>query len=68
MVELDGSQHHDPARQGQETERTKYLESMGCLVLRFSNLDVMRQFRNVCEAIDMAVGERVRDVTNCIPK
>ena len=65
VVELDGSQHYDVARQGQEAERTKYLESLGCMVLRFSNLDVMRQFRNVCEAIDMAVGERVRDISNC---
>ena len=54
VVELDGSQHYEEAGQKQDHERTKYLESLGLKVLRFSNLDILRQFRSVCQTIDMA--------------
>lgn len=53
VVELDGSQHYDPEEQKKDAERTRYLKSQGLKVLRFSNLDVTRRFRSVCEAIDM---------------
>ena len=55
VVELDGSQHCDPGKLAYDRKRTEYLRSQGLEVLRFSNLDVMRQFQSVCEAIDMAV-------------
>ena len=58
VVELDGSQHYDPEEQKKDAERTRYLERQGLKVLRFSNLDVTRRFRGVCEAIDMAATER----------
>ena len=54
-MELDGSQHCDPEEMEYDRKRTEYLHSQGLEVLRFSNLDVMRRFRDVCEAIDMAV-------------
>ena len=59
VVELDGSQHCDPGTAEYDRKRTDYLRSQGLEVLRFSNLDVMRQFRRVCEAIDMEVNRRV---------
>ena len=58
VVELDGSQHYDPEGKKKDIERTHYLENQGLLVLRFSNLDVLRQFRGVCEAIDLTAQER----------
>ena len=58
VVELVGSKHYDPEEQKKDAERTRYLESQELKVLRFSNLDVIRRFRGVCEAIDMAVEER----------
>ena len=63
VVELDGSQHYDPEEQRKDAERTRYLESLGLQVLRFSNLDVTRRFRGVCEAIDMAVKNRTASDT-----
>ena len=54
-MELDGSQHTDPGKLEYDTKRTEYLHSQGLRVLRFSNLDVMRRFQSVCEAIDLAV-------------
>ena len=57
-VELDGSQHYTPEEMEKDKARTAYLEQQGVKVIRFSNLDVMRRFRSVCEAIDMEVTER----------
>ena len=61
IIELDGSQHREPAALEYDRARTDYLQKQGFLLLRFSNLDVMRQFRAVCETIDTAVKKRVRD-------
>ena len=58
VVELDGSQHTTPEEMEYDQKRTDYLESFGLKVLRFSNLDVMRKFRNVCEVIDMEAKSR----------
>ena len=58
VVELDGSQHCTPEEMEYDRKRTQYLQSQGLRVLRFSNLDVMRRFRDVCETIDLAVKER----------
>ena len=58
VIELDGSQHGEDAARIHDQKRTDYFESFGLQVLRFSNLDVMRNFRGVCEAIDLAVRQR----------
>ena len=58
VVELDGSQHCDPRTIEYDQKRTAYLQSQGLQVLRFSNLDVMREFQSVCEMIDMTAKER----------
>ena len=60
VVELDGSQHYESAEIEYDKWRTQYMESQGLKVLRFTNLDIQREFRNVCEAIDTAVTKRVR--------
>ena len=57
-VELDGSQHCEPREVVYDSQRTAWLEAQGVKVLRISNLDVMRRFRNVCEYIDQAARER----------
>ena len=51
VVELDGSQHYTPEEMEYDQKRTAYLESLGLKVIRFSNLDVIHNFRAVCEAI-----------------
>ena len=63
VVELDGSQHCTPEEIAYDNQRTAFLESLGLQVLRFSNLDVMRRFRGVCEAIDMTAKERATQKT-----
>ena len=58
VVELDGSQHYTPEETVYDQKRTEYLENMGLKVLRFSNLDVMRRFDDVCEMIYRIAEER----------
>ena len=55
VVELDGSQHCTPEKMEYDQKRTEYLQSQGVTVMRLSNLDVMRQFQSICEAIDLAI-------------
>ena len=57
-VELDGSQHCGSDAVKKDSARTAYLGSQGVMVLRFSNLDVMRQFENVCAEIDRIAKSR----------
>ena len=62
VIELDGSQHYDPSEAQKDADRTSYLQSQGLTVMRFSNPDVLRRFRRVCEAIDIAIKERTTPV------
>ena len=61
VVELDGSQHCDSAGFRYDAHRTAALEAQGLKVIRFSNLDVIRRFRGVCEAIDMEATHRTAE-------
>ena len=58
VVELDGSQHCEPAEIEYDRRRTAFLEGQGLYVLRVSNLDVMQHFSAVCAVIDTAVTDR----------
>ena len=58
-VELDGSQHCEPAQLLYDEQRTAYLDSIGIYVLRFSNLDVLQNLSGVCQQIDMIISERI---------
>ena len=54
-IELDGSQHYEPMGIVNDTERTKYLQQYDITVIRIPNNEVMRNFRGVCEYIDLQV-------------
>ena len=49
IIELDGGQH--ATRSSEDANRTKVLEAMGYLVLRFWNNDVMQNIDGVLEEI-----------------
>ena len=59
IIELDGSQHCEPEILEYDRRRTAFLDERGYLVLRYSNMDVMRNFAGVCENIDRAVFDRI---------
>jgi len=54
-IELDGSQHYEPDAMEYDRTRTGFLESMGIQVLRFTNIDVNKDFEGVCYRIENRV-------------
>ena len=55
VVELDGGGHYTPEQIEKDKVRTKELEGMNLTILRICNLDIDRNFRSVCEYIDLTV-------------
>lgn len=62
VVELDGSQHYDPAEKERDAERTAFLQGYGLTVIRIPNNEVMGNFRGVCEYIDTAVKQSLSQI------
>ena len=60
VIELDGSQHYEDVVAEKDIFRTIDLEAMGLEVIRFSNLDIVRNFEGVCVRIDNEVKERFK--------
>ena len=61
VIEVDGSQHYKPQGIAYDAERSAFLSALGLEVLRFSNRDIDRDFRGVCEEIDITIQNRLRD-------
>jgi very-short-patch-repair endonuclease len=59
IIEVDGSQHYDPQGMAYDTDRSAFLSELGLEVLRFSNLEIDRDFGAVCEQIDHTVQNRI---------
>ena len=61
IIELDGNQHHEKnAAIEYDSKRTQDIEKYGFCVLRYTNLEIQRQFKNVCEDINNHVQERIQ--------
>ena len=57
-IELDGSQHCEPAAIAYDRKRSAHLESLGITLVRYSNLDVQNNFEGVCNHIIMLLEQR----------
>ena len=55
VIELDGGGHYTDEQELKDKLRTNDLEAMDLKVVRISNLDIDRNFRGVCEYIDLTV-------------
>lgn len=62
VIELDGSQHYDEIDAKKDAERTAFLEGYGLRVIRIPNNEVSRNFSGVCEYIDAAVKQSLRQL------
>ena len=51
VIELDGSQHYEDAGVMADRKRDAYLNSLGITVLRYTNLEINRQFDAVCQDV-----------------
>jgi len=56
VVELDGTQHYTDAGTDQDVRRDDFLESQGFRVIRFSNIDVLKNEDGVVEKIVEELG------------
>ena len=55
IIELDGSQHYEEKGLLKDKIRTEKLEERNLTVIRIPNIEVNKNFRGVCEYIDIAV-------------
>ena len=55
VIELDGGGHYEDDQKIADAKRTQSLQALNLTVVRFCNLDIDRNFRGVCEYIDMVV-------------
>ena len=62
VIEVDGEQHYEEDFIKYDQERTKFLESYGLKVLRFSNYDIYDNFEGICEHIENIVKQRLLDL------
>ena len=60
VIELDGSQHYTEEGKSYDDARTEIINQYGIEVIRFSNPDVDRNFRGVCDQIERRVKERIK--------
>ena len=55
VVEIDGDSHFSPEAERYDEKRLEILQEFGLRVIRFSNLDVMKEFEGVCQRIKDAL-------------
>ena len=59
IIELDGSQHYEDEGLKKDKIRTERIEKRNLTVLRIPNNEVNRNFREVCDYIDINVKEKI---------
>ena len=62
VIELDGSQHYTLQGERRDAVRSDVLEKYGIFVLRFSNMDIDRNFDGVCRTIDREIRSRLTEI------
>ena len=56
-IEADGGQHFEPDSVGRDTVRTEFLEARGIRVLRFTNVEILKDTEAVVAVIWQALGQ-----------
>lgn len=64
IIELDGSQHAKPENVAADGARTAFLERQGFRVLRFWNLDFLKNRDGVLWSIDLALERNLSPAPN----
>lgn len=63
VIELDGSQHYEEFGKTKDKIRDKYFNDLGVTVLRYSNIEIMKNFDGVCEDILKHVKHRINSLS-----
>jgi len=51
VIEVDGGQHYEDKNMEEDKKRDKFLKSFGLRVIRFTNLDILKNISNVVNKI-----------------
>ena len=60
VIELDGSQHYKEEAREKDVVRDEYLGSLGILVLRYTNIDLHKNFEGICRDILINISKRTK--------
>ena len=60
VIELDGSQHYKEEAREKDVVRDEYLDSLGILVLRYTNIDLHKNFEGICRDILINISKRTK--------
>lgn len=66
VIELDGAQHFEPEHQAKDKKRDESLVGMGLKVLRFDDMQVLRETAAVLEVIYAEVMQRLEQNSNSL--
>ncbi len=61
IIELDGSQHFEDKGIENDRKRSEYLKQYGLKIIRIPNNEVNKNFKGVCEYIDLCVKQIIAD-------
>ena len=59
VIEIDGDSHFTDEAERYDERRSTMLQNLGLPVIRFNNLEVMKQFEGVCQRIEDALAEKI---------
>lgn len=62
IIEIDGSQHYTEQGLAYDRERSEALKKYGLKTIRFSNMDIDKNFSAVCDVIHKEVQNRTNEV------
>lgn len=60
VIEVDGAQHYSMEGMKYDEKRSSRIEKYDILVIRFSNLDIERNLKNVGQYIENIIRERLQ--------
>ncbi len=60
VIELDGSQHFEEQGKEYDAIRNQVFAQYGLYTLRFTNLEIDREFDRVCKIIDFMIQDRLK--------
>ena len=58
VIELDGAQHYEEQSREKDIMRDAYLNSLGILVLRYTNIEFHKNFEGICKDILIKISMR----------
>jgi very-short-patch-repair endonuclease len=67
VVEVDGSQHFEERQRAHDEERTRFLESRGYIVVRYTNYGVLQNLPGVMDHLYPILKERAQEKFVAMP-